>query len=259
MPAIYDRPTKELLTEWANEHLRPGQVFSKVQPLQWFKTNYPGIESSTVKMHVQGMAVNNRNRRHHANVRPGSGHDLFFKIGPDQFRLWDPQTDPAPRYKPDIELEEEGGGDEFDPELGARDEPDQVADGGSAFAYERDLQNYLARNLHVLEPGLTVYEQEGLEGIQFDAGGRFIDILAVDRNGGFVVIELKVSRGYDRVIGQLLRYVGWEPEQRCPGERFYRRQRYFRGLDTGDWAHSRDQVVPVQHRLQHQSRQRRAP
>jgi RecB family endonuclease NucS len=33
--------------------------------------------------------------------------------------------------------------------------------------------------------------------------------LAVDKNGGYVVVELKVSRGYDRVIGQLLRYMGW--------------------------------------------------
>jgi RecB family endonuclease NucS len=31
----------------------------------------------------------------------------------------------------------------------------------------------------------------------------------LDKNGCFVIIELKVSRGYDRVIGQLLRYMGW--------------------------------------------------
>lgn len=31
----------------------------------------------------------------------------------------------------------------------------------------------------------------------------------MDKNGDYVVIELKVSKGYDRVIGQLLRYVSW--------------------------------------------------
>jgi len=47
-------------------------------------------------------------------------------------------------------------------------------------------------------------------GIEFPAGdGRSIDILAIDSNGDFVVIELKVSRGYDRVIGQILRYMAW--------------------------------------------------
>ena len=40
-------------------------------------------------------------------------------------------------------------------------------------------------------------------------GGRFIDILAVDKDDNLVVIELKVSKGYDRVVGQLLRYMGW--------------------------------------------------
>ena len=46
-------------------------------------------------------------------------------------------------------------------------------------------------------------------GVEFPVGGRFIDILAVDKNGQYVVIELKVSRGYDRVVGQLLRYMAW--------------------------------------------------
>ena len=34
-------------------------------------------------------------------------------------------------------------------------------------------------------------------------------MLAVDQSGGYVVIELKVSKGYDRVVGQLLRYMSW--------------------------------------------------
>ncbi len=34
-------------------------------------------------------------------------------------------------------------------------------------------------------------------------------VLAVAQNGDYVVIELKVSRGYDRTLGQILRYMGW--------------------------------------------------
>jgi len=47
--------------------------------------------------------------------------------------------------------------------------------------------------------------------------------LAVDAEKRLVVIELKVSRSYDRVIGQILRYMAWieknhaEPEQRVRG------------------------------------------
>ena len=31
----------------------------------------------------------------------------------------------------------------------------------------------------------------------------------MDEDNDYVVIELKVSRGYDRVVGQLLRYMAW--------------------------------------------------
>jgi hypothetical protein len=67
----------------------------------------------------------------------------------------------------------------------------------------------LASNLHIIEPSLKLYTDEGITGVEFPVGGRYIDILAVDSAGGYVVIELKVSKGYDRVVGQLLRYVGW--------------------------------------------------
>jgi RecB family endonuclease NucS len=211
---IYDKPTKTLMREWAEANLAPGQEFSKSQPVAWFKQHYPDIKSNTVEMHVEGMSVNNRNRRHHSNVHANSGHDLFWKIGPGQFRLWDKERDPKPRYKADIEREEDAAPPVTDDE--AEEEIAAAAD--AAFAYEKDLQNYLARNLHVLEPGLRLYEDEGFDGVEFNAGGRKIDILAVDSADAFVVIELKVSKGYDRVIGQLLRYMNWV-EQNLPTER----------------------------------------
>lgn len=59
------------------------------------------------------------------------------------------------------------------------------------------------------EPSLRLYTEEGITGVEFPVGGRFVDILAVDQTGAYVVIELKVSKGYDRVVGQLLRYINW--------------------------------------------------
>jgi RecB family endonuclease NucS len=89
----------------------------------------------------------------------------------------------------------------------------------SEFAFERDLRNYLARNLGSLEPGLKLFQEEGFSGVEYPVGGRFIDILAVDAKGSFVVIELKVSRGYDRTMGQLLRYMGWVTTNLAAGKR----------------------------------------
>lgn len=87
-----------------------------------------------------------------------------------------------------------------------KDYPD---DENYEFAYEKDLQNFLAKNLKLIEPELKLFEEEGINGIEFPAGNRFIDILAIDKNNDFIVIELKVSKGYDRVVGQILRYIGW--------------------------------------------------
>jgi hypothetical protein len=77
------------------------------------------------------------------------------------------------------------------------------------FAYEKDLQSYLANHLNKIEPGLKLYQQsDDISGLEFPIGntGRRIDILAIDKSGVYVIIELKVSRGYDRTAGQVLYY-----------------------------------------------------
>ncbi len=43
----------------------------------------------------------------------------------------------------------------------------------------------------------------------------YIDLLAKDKHGGFVVIELKKGRKDDEVIGQVLRYMGWVRQSLC--------------------------------------------
>lgn len=89
------------------------------------------------------------------------------------------------------------------------EEEDELIAEDNEFAYENDLQNYLVKNLGVIEKGLKLYQSEnGQSGVEFYVPGtsRRIDILAIDQNGIFVVIELKVSRGYERVVGQTLFY-----------------------------------------------------
>jgi hypothetical protein len=166
-------------------------------------------------MHVEGMAVNSTVRKHHPNIRPGSEHDLFFKVGPGKFRLWVPDSDPAPIYRDQLAGPKAAvPGDQHDVEEGDVEEPAAA----QAFAFERDLRNYLSKSLGVIEPGLTLYKDEEFVGIEFPVGGRFIDILAVSKAGEFVVIELKVSRGHEKTIGQLLRYMGWVQQNLAAGK-----------------------------------------
>ena len=219
MANAYGKRNVDLITEWATAHLKPGQFYSKTQIVDWFMAAYPKLQSrSSIATDVEAMCVNSTSR-HHYSARPGSGHDLFYKESAKQIRLWEPDHDPAPRYKTkngagtnDVTLEIE------DSEVSEVDS-DQS---GMMDVLEKDLQNFLVRNLHLLEPRLRLYEADGRPGIEFNAGGRRrIDILAVDAEGGFVVVELKVVRGYDKVIGQLQRYMAWV-ERELAGEKAVR-------------------------------------
>jgi hypothetical protein len=191
--ALYSKPVRVLMQEMVPAMgLVPGQAFTKEDAISWFGEKYPLVKEGTIAAHLIRLSTNNKNRLHYSARADGSD-DLFFQLDPGRFRLYDPASDPAPIREPG----------------GTEPPPVEPAQGTSEFAYEHDLRDYLSKNLTLIERDLHLYSEEGVSGVEFPAGGRFIDILAVDSAGGYVVIELKVSRGYDRVVGQLLRYMGW--------------------------------------------------
>ncbi|MES2869227.1 MAG: endonuclease NucS domain-containing protein [Pseudomonadota bacterium] len=204
---IYDKPTRALLKDMLKSwNLQPGEVFTAARAIQWFKSHYPKLKPGSIRAHLVQASTNDPSRLHHSSTN--STDDLLYKISPGEFRRYEATKDPAPireMVEGDIAAQET---DQTEHELDCHDEASLP--GSTEFLLEKDLQLYLAENLGCIEPGLKLYEDEDLRGIEYEAGGgRRIDILAVDRNGDFVVIELKVSRGYDRVIGQLLRYMNW--------------------------------------------------
>lgn len=86
-----------------------------------------------------------------------------------------------------------------------------TADAYGMFALEAHLRDYLAKNLPKL-PGhdmpLTLYRADDRDGVEFQTDVGPIDILATG-NGDFYVFELKLGRGPDAALGQILRYMGW--------------------------------------------------
>ncbi|HEX6707753.1 MAG TPA: endonuclease NucS domain-containing protein [Albitalea sp.] len=224
---VYPNKTKrqvmrEMLEDWK---LQPGQVFTASRAHEWFKAHYPLFKPGSVAGGLVQSSTNDPSRMHHKAT--DESDDLLFKVGRNQYRLYEPGKDPAPireLVQGDVAREEELAAEEPDEGLDAKETGEPVP-GTSEFLLERDLQRYLKENLVTIEPGLKLYvDPEGDEGFEFEAGGgRRIDLLAVDSQGGLVVLELKVSRGYDRVVGQLLRYMNWvrkelaEPGQRVRG------------------------------------------
>jgi RecB family endonuclease NucS len=87
-----------------------------------------------------------------------------------------------------------------------------------SLSLERDLEEYISRNLGQIEEGLTLYSEEGSSGRQYSIDVGRIDLLAMDKGGNFVVIELKAGLATDRVIGQVLGYMRYVRKNLAKGK-----------------------------------------
>ncbi len=196
--ALYEKSVKLLFRDMVKDlSVQKGDVLERDKINSWFKNKYPLIKPATISAHFLKLSINAPSRIHYS-VDPNGKDDLLFQIDSKKYRLYDKSSDPDPIYLEQKE-DEKGNTEHEKPE----------DENGNEFAYEKDLQNFLAKNLSLIEQGLTLYMEEEISGIEFPVGSRFIDILAIDSNKDYVVIELKVSRGYDRVVGQILRYMAW--------------------------------------------------
>lgn len=203
MAPIYDKPVRLLMKDMVNKfNLQPGEILQRDKVFKYFREHYPKIKEATIQAHLSMMSTNLPVRVHY-NANPNGEDDLFFRVDPSRYRLFDKLNDPVPIYKGQQSQQQDKGDNNLD------DDKMREEECASEFAYERDLRSFISKHLSIIEEGLRLYEDEGINGIEFPAGGRFIDILAIDKNNNYVVVELKVSRGYDRVVGQLLRYMAW--------------------------------------------------
>lgn len=204
--SIYSKSTTQLLTEYINENYKMGETINKEEIVEWFSKNYPKIKSNTVGCHIIKFTTNHRTRVHYGATPK---NDLLFQLADKRLRLYNPNSDPKPIYKKDEIINEDT-------------ETQREIEDSSQFAYESHLRDYLVNNLNQIEPALQLFRDEEdntITGVEFDAGGKRIDILALDSNENFVVIELKVSRGYERTVGQLLRYRAWVRENLADGKK----------------------------------------
>lgn len=173
-----------------------------------------GLEQETNA--IRNMAID-WNFKTTSSVRRGYVVDLFQKRGVfeafrDQYWVYGKTPSGEQKKKWYLSLKTRfedylgGRGVEEDSEVDVEDDTEQ------AFALESDLRDFLANNLATLEPGLKLYQESARSGVEYPIEDGRIDILAIDKNNRPVVIELKLSRGRNRTIGQLSYYMGWVDE-----------------------------------------------
>lgn len=146
-----------------------------------------------------------------SSVRRGYVVDLFTKKGLfDAFKqqFWPAGDTPWGQRKKEFWLRLKSRYEDFlagrEPTPDGEDEEEE-----QAFAAEADLRDFLANNLGCVEAGLRLYQHGERKGVEYAVDEGRIDILAVDRSDRFVVFELKLARGRNKTLGQLLYYMGW--------------------------------------------------
>jgi len=200
MAQIYDKTVNEIMTEYFSK-LSMNDVFSTQDMIKYFEENYPKIKKGTITGHLMKFSVNAPSRIHCRNINNGKS-DLLYKIDENKYRRYNKMTDPP-----------------LPPLVYDKPPPTPPIDVVDYDTPERDLQIFLAKNLQLIESGLKLFEEEDITGIEYPAGNGRIDILAIDKNNDFVVIELKISKGRDRVLGQLSRYLGWVEKNMADGQK----------------------------------------
>jgi hypothetical protein len=215
------RPPIWQLVRGAMQHFNREVSYSELKEFVWGQ--YPDVNNTTLNCQIITCSVNHPSRIHYAeNKRPRvctSERDFLFhtdtgRVAPydaEQHGIWE------------IHQAADGA-------LSVRIlQPPVVAPPikalGDTFPLERYLRDYLAHNLSNnsgFGSKMEVYESEdGRDGIEFQTDVGPIDILATTENGDFHVFELKLSRGQDAALGQILRYMGWVSQHLANGKKVF--------------------------------------
>ena len=93
---IYGKTVRELFRDLISElKLKPGEVITREEILNWFKQKYPKIKATTVGCHCIRLSTNAPTRIYY---QAGASDDLLFQLDRGRYRLYDSKTDPAPIY-----------------------------------------------------------------------------------------------------------------------------------------------------------------
>jgi hypothetical protein len=177
----------------------------------WITNKYGDVNENTMNAQIIVCTVNHPSRVHYPeNKKPriaNGKYDFLYTVGNGQVVKYDPATHGIWQLK-----ENEFGKLSVAPLIEEEVDEDDVGN-EYTFALERHLQDFIVKNISTLKfnsRNLSLYvDENGRDGKEYPTEVGKIDILANDDSGNLVVFELKVEKGVDAALGQILRYIGW--------------------------------------------------
>jgi endonuclease len=171
------------------------QILTTKQIIDAVQSKYPEKwKEVTIRTHTMGCSVNHTSSKWYPSFPK-----YLYTVGPGKVRLYDPEKDGEFELENTNDLGLTTGSDE--------DSVNTEEIINATLSLERDLQEYISRDLSRLGGGLKLYTGEGLTGREISTEAGKIDILAVDTKNTLVVIELKANKASPNALGQILGYM----------------------------------------------------
>lgn len=197
----------------------------------YIKKKYGTVNEGTINCQILACSVNSNSRIHwpeNKKPRIANGHyDFLFTLGNGKVELYDAQKHGIW----EIRRDENGflsvgrvGEEDTEHQMSVNSSKANISEYATndtiacemMFPLESHLRDFIVQNLSSIkihEKALQLYvDENGIDGVEYRTDVGIIDILAIDDNDNFVIFELKLSRGNDQTLGQLLRYMGWVEE-----------------------------------------------
>ncbi len=221
-------PVWEMIKEAID--MLPDKVLTYAQIKEYIRSKYRDVNEATINAQIIICTVNQPSRIHYPeNQKPrqaASKYDFLYSVGrgtvvrydPSQHGMWEIAADDQGKLRvaqTDVSVTID------EPEI-VEQERESIDEHSLAFPFESHLRDFIVKNLDSLRidgKRLRLYiDDRGVSGVEYRTAVGIIDILTIDEEGHFVVFELKLSKGQDRTLGQILRYMGWVQQNMAVGQ-----------------------------------------
>jgi hypothetical protein len=167
------------------------QILTTEQVIDQIQKKYPGKwKEITIRTHLIGCSINHKSSKYYPNFQK-----FLYTLQPGKMRLVDPEKED--KYK----KLSSGLKVQF---VSAVPVPIEGEALGVNLIIQKDLRNYLRKDIARLESGLNLFTEEGLN---VSVKAAKIDVLATDSRGSLVVIKLKGGTAHISTLGEILKSI----------------------------------------------------